>query len=104
MIRTKVWTSPSAAVIGYKILSIPVEEIFFFAIQAYNTGMLYILLTRHLALPAYVQPSSMRARALGIISLGTFVVVGLVCIWLGGIYTYMGAMLAWAFSFLLLQW
>ncbi|GKZ51979.1 hypothetical protein AbraIFM66951_008949, partial [Aspergillus brasiliensis] len=104
LIRTGVWMFPPSSVLGYKFLSIPLEEVFFFAIQTYNTGMLYILLTRHLVFPSFVQPVSMRNRVLGIIALGAPVIMGLVCIWLGGKYTYVGTMIAWAFSFLLIQW
>ncbi|KAK1021913.1 hypothetical protein LTR33_018344, partial [Friedmanniomyces endolithicus] len=46
LIRTNIWSYPPHGVIGLKIVDIPVEEVFFFVIQTYNTSLLYLLLSK----------------------------------------------------------
>lgn len=91
---------------GATLFSIPLEEVFFFVIQTYNTGLLYVILTKRLVLPAYLEPSTKR-RVLP--SLVTLVICGallsgVACFWYGGKYTYLGLILLWVSPVVLLQW
>jgi hypothetical protein len=46
LIRTGIWSYPSHVVAGPTLLDIPLEEVFFFVIQTYNTTLLYLILSK----------------------------------------------------------
>ncbi|PYH70974.1 Lycopene beta-cyclase [Aspergillus vadensis CBS 113365] len=104
LIRKEIFSYNPSALFGYRILLVPVEDVFFFAFQTYNTGMLYVMLTRHLVFPSFLRQVSTINRALGMTFLVAFTVAGIFCIWHGGRYTYLGFILAWACPVLSLQW
>ena len=104
LIHNEIFSYNPSALVGYRILLVPVEDVFFFAFQTYNTGLLYVMLTRHLVFPSFLRQVSTIYRALGITFLATLTVAGMFCIWHGDRYTYLGFILAWACPILLLQW
>ncbi|RHZ66742.1 uncharacterized protein CDV56_108150 [Aspergillus thermomutatus] len=85
LIRHNVWTYPSTAVIGKTIFSVPVEEVFFFIIQTYNTSLLYVILTKRFVLPMYLREAgtkfSIRVRNSGMLVLGVMLGLGMACTW-----------------------
>jgi 15-cis-phytoene synthase/lycopene beta-cyclase len=90
------------------MLDIPFEEFFFFIIQTYMTSLLYLLLSKPVFHPAFLQsksdPRIERKRNLGLaIIIGIFstAVVGLRT---GGSYTYLSLILAWATPVLAFLW
>ncbi|KAK5098028.1 hypothetical protein LTS08_006783 [Lithohypha guttulata] len=46
LVRNRIWTYPSEAVIGPTLFSVPIEELFFFIVQTYITTCLHILLNK----------------------------------------------------------
>ncbi|RAH65673.1 phytoene synthase [Aspergillus aculeatinus CBS 121060] len=104
LVRRRIWTYPREAVTGYTLCSIPLEEVFFFVIQTYSTGMLYTILTRQLVFPAFVRPAGGKSFSVGILVLAWAGAIGVKYLLDGGRYTYMGLILVWACPFLLAQW
>lgn len=104
LVRNKIWTYPEHAVSGYTIFSIPLEEVFFFIIQTYNTGMIYTIITRRLVLPSYLQKPPRALQILGGLILGSASLGGVAAFMIGDKYTYIGLTVAWACSWLLFQW
>jgi len=109
LIRRRIWSYPPDAVLGPTFFSIPLEELFFFVIQTYDVSLLYIIFSRPTFYPAYL-PHKRSSNALN--TLGPLVqVVFAASIWKGvqliksgGVGTYMGLIIIWAFPFLLLLW
>ncbi|PLB51387.1 phytoene synthase [Aspergillus steynii IBT 23096] len=104
LVPKQIWTYPPSAVLGFTLFSIPLEEVFFFFIQTYNTSLIYMALTRRLVFPAYLCRSSPIRTAAGSLFISILVLAGFLAIFTGGHYTYLGLILSWACSFLLLQW
>jgi 15-cis-phytoene synthase/lycopene beta-cyclase len=105
LVRNHIWTYPASAVTGMTLFSIPVEEVFFFGIQTYNTGLLYIILTKRLVLLTYLKgPNRIWARNLGALLLVAGILFGIGGFIAGGKYTYFGLILAWGCPFILIQW
>lgn len=104
------WTYPQDAVLGHSLLSIPVEELFFFVIQTYITSLLYILcnkpvlLAQHLDTPETRPSWVRRGKALGQMLLVAATAFGGFLVRQQGEATYMGLILAWACPFLLITW
>jgi 15-cis-phytoene synthase / lycopene beta-cyclase len=119
LIRRKVWTYPADAIIGPTIFSIPLEELFFFIIQTYNTTLLYLLLSKPTFHPYYLVGAKEKAKLssdltraeeleriswsgsvllVSAISIGTVLIIG------DGQGVYLGLILVWACPFLLLLW
>ena len=94
--RRRIWTYPREAVTGYTLCSIPLEEVFFFVIQTYSTGMLYTILTRRLVFPAFVRPAGGKSFSVGILVLAWAGAIGVKYLLDGGRYTYMGLILVTA--------
>jgi 15-cis-phytoene synthase/lycopene beta-cyclase len=109
LIRRRIWSYPPDAVLGPTLYSIPLEELFFFVIQTYDVSLLYIIFSRPTFYPAYL-PHKRSSNALN--TLGPLVQIGFAAsIWKGiqlikngGVGTYMGLIIVWAFPFLLLLW
>ncbi|RDA95316.1 hypothetical protein CP533_3533 [Ophiocordyceps camponoti-saundersi (nom. inval.)] len=100
-----IWSYPEDAVVGLTLFSVPIEEIFFFVVQTYNTGILYVMLTKQLVLPVYLGKDQSRlVRMGGIMVLCALFLVAVVGISYGGRFTYMSLILAWVTPFLTLQW
>lgn len=107
LIRNNVWSYPPDAIIGPTFWSIPVEELFFFVIQTYNTSLLYQLLNKPLLHPEYLLSSSWIAnglhRLIQVVILD-LALVGFLMVSNGGTGTYMGLILIWVCPFALLSW
>ncbi|KAL4891160.1 phytoene synthase [Aspergillus ambiguus] len=104
LVRNRIWTYHPDAVTGYTLFSIPLEEVFFFVIQTYNTSLLYTILTRKLVLPAYLRESSNRQRTAGTILLLILALGGGAAVYCGHRYTYLGLIVVWTSPWLLIQW
>ncbi|KAJ5552442.1 phytoene synthase [Penicillium frequentans] len=112
LIHTHIWTYPTDAIIGLTLFKIPIEEVFFFIIQTYNTSLLYTLLGKRLLLPIYLsgplknphQTILILCRDIGTVLFSGTAVLGLTCMYHGGKYMYMGLILTWVSPVLTLQW
>ncbi|KAI9038986.1 phytoene synthase [Aspergillus affinis] len=104
LVRNQIWTYPQNAVLGYTLFSIPLEEVFFFVIQTYNTSLIYIVLTRRLVFSAYLCGPSPVWKTAGSVFLSILTLMGVLAMFATGHYTYLGLILSWACPFLLLQW
>ncbi|EUC33155.1 hypothetical protein COCCADRAFT_96894 [Bipolaris zeicola 26-R-13] len=111
LIRTGIWSYPGHVIIGPKLYDIPLEEVFFFVVQTYNTSLLYLLLSRPTFQPVYLRIESGASRNLwrfakltGQLFLLGMIAWGWQCVRSGGEGTYTGLILIWAGPFLLLLW
>ncbi|KAM0333452.1 hypothetical protein ACHAQA_002114 [Verticillium albo-atrum] len=110
LIRTNIWNYPPDAVLGYSLLDIPAEELFFFVIQTYITAQLYILLNKpvlhaqYLNTPWTVPAGIRRAKVIGQVFLTASIAYGFYLISGRSEGTYLGLILAWAAPFALLTW
>jgi 15-cis-phytoene synthase/lycopene beta-cyclase len=109
LIRNGIWSYPENVVMGPKILDIPIEEVFFFVIQTFNTTLLYLLLNKPTLHSIYLVKEK-KGDQWKVLKAGGQLVLGLVIkksydwIKTPGQYTYMGLILVWACPFLLLLW
>ncbi|KAH7381646.1 Lycopene beta-cyclase [Pyrenochaeta sp. MPI-SDFR-AT-0127] len=111
LIRNRIWSYPSHVILGPKLLDIPLEEIFFFIIQTYNTSLLYLILSKPTFQPVYLRARRDTAhchwrykRLIGQVFLLATIVWGWCCVREEGLGTYAGLILVWAGPFLLLLW
>ncbi|KAK5139698.1 hypothetical protein LTR04_003385, partial [Oleoguttula sp. CCFEE 6159] len=119
LIRTRIWTYPSNAIIGPTLFDIPAEELFFFVVQTYTTSLLYLFLSKPTFHPAYLRveedtqaqhhakAAAPRWRYLkfgGKLVLAYGIKAGTDMIEEGRKGTYMGLIIVWAAPFLLLLW
>lgn len=98
-------------IVGPTLFDIPLEEVFFFVVQTYNTSLLYLILSKPTFQPEYLRterdPSigSWRHRKLaGQVALLGAIAWGWCCVREQGLGTYTGLILVWAGPFLLLLW
>src|SRR5690349_16143480 len=103
LIRTGIWSYPSHVIVGPKLYHIPLEEVFFFVIQTYNTTLLYLLLSRPTFQPVYLRIESGASRnpwrytkLAGQLFLSGVIAWGWRCVREGGEGTYTGLILIWA--------
>ncbi|CAG5177858.1 uncharacterized protein ALTATR162_LOCUS8413 [Alternaria atra] len=111
LIRTGIWSYPAHVIIGPKLLDIPLEEVFFFVVQTYNTSVLYLLLSRPTFQPVYLSPERGASRRrwrftkfAGQIFFSGVILWGWRCIQDDSKGTYTGLILIWAGPFLLMLW
>lgn len=109
LIRTGIWSYPENVIIGPKILDIPIEEVFFFVIQTYDTTMLYLLLSKPTLHPTYLVKEARIDKWKYIKVVGQLVFAlgmtnGLKFARSDGEKTYLGLILIWALPFLLVLW
>ncbi|OJJ65921.1 hypothetical protein ASPBRDRAFT_667091 [Aspergillus brasiliensis CBS 101740] len=106
LIRTTIWTYPPDAVVGPKIFDIPIEEVFFFAIQTYTTSVVYCIFTKPLVRPMYLRShwEKYGTRNGVAIVIMAFMGGGIACLPLGRRTTYLGLILVWVCPVLLFQW
>ncbi|KAJ5128682.1 uncharacterized protein N7443_005801 [Penicillium atrosanguineum] len=105
LIRNRIWSYPADAVVGHKLFEIPFEEIFFFIIQTYCTSLLYVILTKHLVLPAYLLPRKGNfTKAIGSAILMAGTGIGIIFTSSKNHLTYLGLILVWALPVLAFQW
>jgi 15-cis-phytoene synthase / lycopene beta-cyclase len=117
LIRNRIWTYPANVVVGLRLFEIPVEEVFFFVVQTYNTSLLYLLLSKPTFHPVYLRATSDsrpterdEAKRLRLYSWYGQLVLGIslglahYALQTGGRGTYLSLIVAWAGPFLLLLW
>lgn len=112
LIRTSVWSYPPHAIIGPTLYSIPLEEVFFFVIQTYNTSLLYILLSKPVLKESYLVKEGRDKlgqtwkyiKLGGQLGLALILKRGIDFVKVPGEKTYLGLIIVWAFPFLLLLW
>ncbi|TKA60853.1 hypothetical protein B0A49_10452 [Cryomyces minteri] len=119
LIRTRIWTYPSDAIIGPTLFDIPAEELFFFVVQTYTTSLLYLFLSKPTFHPVYLRveedaqaqhhvkaaaPRSKYLKFGGKLVLAYGIKAGIDMIEEGRKATYMGLIIVWAAPFLLLLW
>ncbi|KAI4248518.1 MAG: hypothetical protein L6R40_001080 [Gallowayella cf. fulva] len=112
LIRRRIWTYPSNAIIGPTLFGIPAEEIFFFIIQTYNTSLLYLLASKPTFHPIHLRgekllhdgPRLRLWRWLGAILLAASILAGAEMIMRNGRGLYLGLIIVWAGPFILLLW
>lgn len=104
LISQNIWTYPPSVIIGPRLFLIPIEELFFFGIQTYNTSLLYLLFSKPVFHPIYLRRNSGHDsfRFLGQSLLTLSIVLGGLMVWVGKSGTYLGLILAWAGPFALL--
>lgn len=96
-------------IVGPTLFDIPLEEVFFFVIQTFNTTLLYLILNKPILHPVYLVKERKGDKWLYVKLIGQ--VVGALLlkqavtfIRTGGSKTYLGLILVWALPFLLLLW
>jgi 15-cis-phytoene synthase/lycopene beta-cyclase len=111
LIRTRIWSYPSHVIVGPTLFDIPLEEVFFFVVQTYNTTLLYLVLSKPTFQPAYLRadhptlPSHWRFQKVA----GQLFLLGTI-VWAwrrvkeNSHGTYTGLILVWAGPVLLAQW
>lgn len=114
LIHRQIWTYPPHVIVGPKLFDIPAEELFFFVIQAYNTSILHLFLSKTVTHAAYLLPAQKRnpndATREALLKHGIFAVMATAIssgAWMiahGGKGTYLGLILVWAGPFALLLW
>ena len=117
LIRNQIWSYPSHVIIGPKLFDIPLEEVFFFVVQTYNTSLLYLILSKPTFQPVYLRaergwnstleksPSGWRqVKILGHVLLAAITACGWHFVRRGGLATYTGLILVWATPVLWLLW
>ncbi|GAB7356039.1 hypothetical protein MBLNU459_g6656t1 [Dothideomycetes sp. NU459] len=109
LIRTNIWSYPENVIIGPKLFDIPLEEVFFFVIQTYNTALLYLLLSKPTFHPVYLrhEPKSdpwKYYKLAGQLGLALAIKKGLTLVKEEKEGMYLGLILVWAVPFLLLLW
>jgi 15-cis-phytoene synthase/lycopene beta-cyclase len=93
------------------LFDIPLEEVFFFFIQTYNTTLLYLILSKPTFQPAYLRAGRPTASApwkYQKIAGQLFLLGATLWAWLrvreNGKGTYAGLIVVWAAPIILLQW
>lgn len=112
LIRNRVWTYPSHVIIGPTLFQIPVEEVFFFVIQTYNTSLLYLFFSKPTFHPVYLRGERLLrhgrhlfiSRWLGTLAVAAGIAAGIWLVTKGGEGLYMGLILIWSGPFILLLW
>lgn len=102
--------------LGPTLFHIPLEELFFFVIQTYGVSLLYMIISKPTFHPVHLpHTNSLRSktfvekfgRIIGIVGqlflIGS-ILKGALLIRNGGLGTYLGLIVVWAFPFLLLLW
>lgn len=109
LIRTGVWSYPPHVILGPTLLDIPLEEVFFFVIQTFNTTLLYLVLSKPILHPIYLVQEKRKdmwkfIKIAGQLGLALTIKRGVDYVRNGGTHTYLGLILVWAVPFLLLLW
>ncbi|KAI4285626.1 MAG: hypothetical protein L6R38_000528 [Xanthoria sp. 2 TBL-2021] len=112
LIRRRIWTYPSDAIVGPTLFNIPAEEIFFFIIQTYNTSLLYLLASKPTFHPIYLRGDKLlhdgrRLRSWrwrGAVFLVAVTSSGVAMIAGNGRGLYMGLIIVWAGPFIFMLW
>ncbi|KAI8937595.1 hypothetical protein NX059_005309 [Plenodomus lindquistii] len=111
LIRTRIWSYPDHVIVGPTLFDIPLEEVFFFVVQTYNTSLLYLILSKSTFQPVFLcterdalHGSWRYKRLIGQAILLGAIAWGWYCFREQDLGTYTGLILVWAGPFLLLLW
>ncbi|KAF2741778.1 Lycopene beta-cyclase [Sporormia fimetaria CBS 119925] len=117
LIRNQIWSYPSHVIIGHTLCDIPLEEVFFFFIQTYNTSLLYLILSRPTFQPRFlravrssshpkgaINPQWRYYRVIGQVALVAITAWGWHMVRDARLATYTGLIIVWAVPFLLFLW
>lgn len=111
LIRAGIWSYPSHVILGPTLFNIPVEELFFFVIQTYNTSLLYMLLSKPTYQPTYLRAATPSSPApwkyqkwAGQVFISAVIAYGWYCVKANVTGTYTGLILVWAAPVLLGLW
>ena len=111
LIRTRIWSYPAHVIAGPTLFDIPLEEVFFFVVQTYNTSLLYLILSKPTFQPLYLRTerdtshTTWRYKKLaGQLFLLGAIAWGWYSIKEASLGTYTGLIVVWAGPFLLLLW
>lgn len=104
-------------IIGPRLFDIPLEEVFFFIIQTYNTSLLYLIFSKPTFQPVYLRVERSKShplgprntlwpryRLLGQLAFAAIIAWGWRLVKANDVGTYAGLILVWAGPFLLLLW
>lgn len=98
-------------IIGPTLFDIPLEEVFFFVIQTYNTSLLYLLLSKPTYQPTYLRAATPSSPApwryhklVGQSVISGIIAYGWLCVRANEAGTYTGLILVWAGPVLLMLW
>ncbi|KAK3691499.1 hypothetical protein LTR37_018637 [Vermiconidia calcicola] len=109
LIRTGIWSYPPDVILGPTLFDIPLEEVFFFVIQTFNTTLLYLLLSKPILHPVYLVKekkgdSWTYIKVIGQLAAALTIKKAAQYVKDGTEKTYLGLILIWAVPFLLLLW
>jgi 15-cis-phytoene synthase/lycopene beta-cyclase len=111
LIRNRIWSYPSHVIAGPTLLDIPLEEVFFFFIQTYNTSLLYLIFSKPTYQPIFLRaahPPSYRPWKHHKLAGQLFLLGATLWGWRrvieNGTGTYTGLIVVWAAPIVLLQW
>jgi 15-cis-phytoene synthase / lycopene beta-cyclase len=109
LIRTGIWSYPPNVIIGPTLFDIPLEEVFFFIIQTFNTTLLYLILSKPVLHPVYLVKEQKGdkwkyVKVIGQVAAALVIKKGVDFVKSGGEKTYLGLIVVWAFPFLFLLW
>ncbi|KAK5114198.1 hypothetical protein LTR85_010263 [Meristemomyces frigidus] len=113
LIRTNIWSYPPSVVLGPKIFDIPIEEVFFFVIQTFNTTLLYLILSKpvlhsvHLFKEAKGTREGQKWKYIKLMGQLAFALTfkkGIDYVRAEGKQTYLGLIFVWAAPFLWMLW
>ena len=109
LIRTGIWSYPSNVIVGPTAFDIPLEEVFFFVIQTFNTTLLYLILSKPILHPVYLVKEKKGDKWTYIKLVGQVVAAltikkAIEYVKDGREKTYLGLILVWALPFLFLLW
>lgn len=109
LIRQSIWTYPPSVILGPRLFNIPIEEVFFFVIQTYNTSLLYLFLSKPTLHPTFLVKERtkdywkyVKLGGQGVLALA--IKKGIESVKLEGDRTYMGLIICWACPFLFFLW
>lgn len=91
------------------MFDIPLEEVFFFVIQTFNTSLLYLILSKPILHPVYLVKEKKGdqwkyIKLFGQLGLGLTIKYGIQYVREGKERTYLGLILVWAVPFLFMLW
>ncbi|TKX23806.1 bifunctional lycopene cyclase/phytoene synthase [Elsinoe australis] len=109
LIRNSIWSYPDDVIIGPKLFDIPLEEVFFFVIQTYNTSLLYLILSKAPFHPTYLRREEKKDflkvwKTAGQVVLALAMKRGIEMVKQNKEGTYMGLIMIWAIPVMFLLW
>ena len=112
LIRSRIWSYRPRAILGPTLLQIPVEEIFFILVQTYITSLVYFILSKPTFQPRYLRAHATTRAGVkwsprqhcGHVAIVALAATGFGLVGSGGRGTYLGMILAWAGTLVMIPW